>query len=185
MMHEPQSLNGIISHLTTQYGGNVHEKAIVTITSKSVLAFRDPPPVPQRVSDLTSALYFQSVDESGQWICWDFGDRRVRATHYTIMACGLKSLIVEGSLDCEKWAVLDRHWRNHNFHEWETRSFALKPKEVRLLRLTQTGKNHREMPMKTGTDSLRIQAVEFFGTLFMKDVPYWLDGKRMYRTVSE
>jgi hypothetical protein len=32
----PKSLEGIISYLTKKHGGNVHEKGIVTITSKSV-----------------------------------------------------------------------------------------------------------------------------------------------------
>jgi hypothetical protein len=35
-MKVAESLEGIISYLTKKHGGNVHEKGIVTIASKSV-----------------------------------------------------------------------------------------------------------------------------------------------------
>jgi hypothetical protein len=36
-MERPKQLEGIISYLTKKHGGNVHEKGIVTVRSKSVL----------------------------------------------------------------------------------------------------------------------------------------------------
>jgi hypothetical protein len=55
------SLDGIISHRTRRHGGNVHDKGIVTITSKSFLvrAMRN-------VADLTSDSRFGSGSEPGQ-----------------------------------------------------------------------------------------------------------------------
>jgi hypothetical protein len=62
-----ESLDGILCHLTMEHLGNVHEKGIVTITSKSV---RDGPKhSPANVTNLTSDSAFVSEDGPGQWIC--------------------------------------------------------------------------------------------------------------------
>jgi hypothetical protein len=85
--------DGIISCLTQKHGGNVHDKGIVSITSKSVF-YDDPKYAGRNVADLTSDLdrnvadftgsIFQSGHEPGQWICWDFHEMRVSLTYYTI-----------------------------------------------------------------------------------------------------
>jgi hypothetical protein len=106
-MKAAKSMDGIISHLTQKHGGNVQEKGIVTITSKSVHS-DNPQFVLKNVADLTSDWYFYSKDEPGQWVCWDFGEMRVRPTHYTIPALFLKSWVVEGSLDGSSWTEFDR-----------------------------------------------------------------------------
>jgi hypothetical protein len=81
-MKTDQSLEGIISYLTKKHGGNVHEKGIVTITSKWV---RDDPKFAlKNVADLTSRSDFISNHEPDQWVCWDFREMGVRPTHYTI-----------------------------------------------------------------------------------------------------
>jgi hypothetical protein len=121
-MKAPQSLEGIISYLTKKHGGNVHEKGIVTITSKSVVNDNGRYPL-KNVADLTSDSGFNSVSDScfisknepGQWICWDFREMRVRPTHYTIKAIYLKSWVVEGSLDGESWAEIDQQTNNQDF----------------------------------------------------------------------
>jgi hypothetical protein len=151
--------DGIISYLTRKYGGNVHDKGIVTITSKSV--YKDDPEWALRnVADLSSD-YFNSKDEPGQWICWDFHERRVCPTHYTIRGWGLKSWVVESSLDGEAWTEIDQKTDNEDFKDrWETAAFAVSNSaECRFIRLTQTGKTHY------GNDDLAIQAFDFFGTL--------------------
>jgi hypothetical protein len=152
---EAKSLDGIISYLTKKHGGNVQEKGIVTITSKSC-PYNDL----KNVADLTSDAKFCSKNEPGQWVCWDFGEMRVRPTHYTIKGAWLKSWVVEGSLDGSSWTEIDRQTDNQDFCDWNTASFAVsKPAEFRFIRLTQTDKNHR------GYDWLILRAVEFFGTL--------------------
>jgi hypothetical protein len=166
-LQEAKSLDGIISCLTRKHGGNVHEKEIVTITSKSI--YSDKPTVAVRnVADLTSRFHFLSKNGPGQWICWDFHEMRVRPTHYTITSFSLKSWVVESSLDGESWTEIDRKKNNQDFkaHAWETglglkmASFAVSNSaECRSIRLTQTGKNHR------GDDYLVIWAFEVFGTL--------------------
>jgi hypothetical protein len=157
-LNEANSLEGIISYLTREHGGNVHDKGIVTITSKSV--HDDPSWAVRNVADLTSASWFCSRNEPGQWICWDFHEMRVRLTHYTVTTDWLKSWVVESSLDGEAWTEIDRKTDNVDFNRWETASFAVsKSAECGFIRLTQTGKKH------FGHDYLAIGAVEFFGTL--------------------
>jgi hypothetical protein len=160
-MKEANSLQGIISYLTKKHGGNVHEKGIVTIVSKSI----DPDYYPLKsVADLTSDSWFVSKDEPDQWVYWDFCKMRVRPTHYTIVALSawmLKSWVVEGSLDGKRWTEIDRQTNNQDFKDdYATASFAVsKPAECRFIRLTQTDKNHRS------DDCLVLVSVEFFGTL--------------------
>jgi hypothetical protein len=153
------SLEGIISYLTKKHGGNVHEKRIVTITSKSVI---DNPYPPTNVADLTSDRWFNAKNEPGQWVCWDFREMRVRPTHYTIRAALVKSWVVEGSLDGASWTEIDRQRNNQDFKGWRAAmaSFAVsKPAECRFIRLTQTDKNHDR------NDYLVLRGVEFFGRL--------------------
>jgi hypothetical protein len=121
----------------------------------------DPKYAPKNVADLTSDSNFCSKNEPGQWVCWDFGEMRVRPTHYTIKTLRLKSWVVEGSLDGRSWTEIDRQTDNQDFEDgWNTASFTVsKPAEFRFIRLTQTDKNH------VGDNCLVLFAVEFFGTL--------------------
>jgi hypothetical protein len=159
---EPRSKKGIISYLTRKHGGNVHDKGIVTITSKSVY-----PDCPVRnVADLTNDdTLFRSQDEPGQWICWDFHELRVWPTHYTIRSGTLKSWVIESSLDFMNWTEIDRKTDNTDlkaglFDSSRIASFAISNSaECRFIRLTQTGRSH------TNYTILTIRTFEIFGTL--------------------
>jgi hypothetical protein len=159
-MKEGKLREGIISSLTKKHGGNVQERGIVTITSKSFWNdhrwF-----APKNIADLTSLMYFCSKDEPDQWVCWDFGAMRVRLTHYTIWSPCLKSWVVEGSVNASSWTEIDRQWDNRAFERgWKTVSFEVaNSAEFRFIRLTQTDKRH------DGDDQLLLRAVEFFGIL--------------------
>jgi hypothetical protein len=139
------------------HGGNVHEKGIVRITSKSVLDGYDL----ENLVNLTDWCFF-SKDEPGQWVCWDFGDMRVRPTRYTIEAYKLATWVVEGSSDGDSWTVIDRQTDSQNFKAGRTRaSFAVwKLVNCRFIRLTQTRRNH------SASDQLILRFVDFFGTLY-------------------
>jgi uncharacterized coiled-coil protein SlyX len=151
-------LGGIISYLTRKHGGNVHDKGIITITSKSVWA-DDPQYAPRNLADFTSDLYFNSRDEPGQWICWDFHQLRVRPTRYTITSGHLQSWVVASSLDGKAWTEIDRKKNNEDLRErpW-TASFAVsKSAECRFIRLTRGA--------HFGHNRLVLEAFEVFGTL--------------------
>jgi hypothetical protein len=133
-----------------------------TITSNSVWS-DDPKHALRVIGDLTSDLHFHSKVRTGQWICCDFHELRVRQTHYMIRSYRkyLKSWVVESSLDGETWTEIDRKTDNNDFIDSETASFAvLNSPECRFIRLTQTGENHAE------SYSLSLRAFELFGTVF-------------------
>jgi hypothetical protein len=159
-MNRATSLDGIISYLTKKHGGNVHEKGIVTLTSKSFCG--DPVFALQHVADLTSEANFCSGNEPGQWFCWDFGALRVFPTHYTLWTCPMKSWVIEVSMDGQAWTTVDRKAGVAVFAErWGTASFAVSnPDAGRYIRLLQTEKT------KLGYDMLSLIAVEFFGTVY-------------------
>jgi hypothetical protein len=112
-LKEARSVDGIISYLTRKHGGNVHDKGIVTITSKSVYS-RKLRQALRNVADLTSDWEFWSKNEPGQWICWDFHEMRVRPTHYTISTWLSKLSLVESSLDRETWTEMNRKTNNYD-----------------------------------------------------------------------
>jgi hypothetical protein len=163
-----QSVDGIIAHLTRRYRGHVHEKEIVTITSKSVYDSDVANRSLKHVAELNDRTEFWSMDEPGQWVCWDFRERRVRPTYYTMDARWLKSWIVESSVDGETWTVIDRRVDTAFFASWWNKvTFEVEPVvQCRFIRITDTDKNHRHISTApNGDDVLALGAVEFFGTL--------------------
>jgi hypothetical protein len=100
---------GIIWHLTQIHRGIVHDKVIVTITSRSVSPC-DPDNSLRNVAEFNDRARFFSENGVFQWVCWDFHEIRVWPTHYTIRGYYLKSWVLEGSLDGENWTEIDaRH----------------------------------------------------------------------------
>jgi hypothetical protein len=159
-MKSAKSLDGIISYLTKKHGGNVQQRGIVVITAKSIWQ-NNARWNPQNVADLTSDSPFQSAEGLDQWIRRDFGAMRVRLTHYTIDADGLKSWVVEGWLGGSNWTEIDQPLDNQDFKRRNKASFVVSnPQEFSSIRLTQAGTNH----LKRGW--LQLYGVEFFGTLF-------------------
>jgi hypothetical protein len=155
-LKEAKSLDGMMLSLARKHRGNVHDKGIVTITSKSVAVGNV-----RNVADFVTGSRFTTDDEPGQWICWDFHEMRVRPTHYTIWCRHMKSWVVESSLDSEHWKEIDRKTDNSDLAKepWKA-SFAVSDStECRFIRLTQTGKNH------IGLDEILIHCFEVFGIL--------------------
>jgi hypothetical protein len=159
-LKEDKSAEGMISHLTKKHDGNVHEKGVVTLTSSSI--YEDNPKcAAKHVADLVGNYWFMSGDQPDQWVCWDFGQMRVRPTHYTMRAVGLKSWIVAGSLDGESWVEIHRQTNSQTFKERNQASFAFGNTDAfRFLRLIQTDKTHG------GNNILDLRLLEFFGTLY-------------------
>jgi hypothetical protein len=73
--------NGIISYLTSRFGGNVSDRGIVSIRSKSGSSADS---VPKNAVNLTMDSRFGPKSEPDQWICYDFKNRRVEVRHYAI-----------------------------------------------------------------------------------------------------
>jgi hypothetical protein len=108
---------------------------------------------------------FNSRNEANQWFCYDFKNRKVRLTHYSIHPHSnnpyLHSWIVEGSSDGSNWSVLDRRENNDQMtsaHPIGT-FIVSQSNESRFIRLRQIGKNTQ------GNDYLVLYAFELFGQL--------------------
>jgi hypothetical protein len=160
------SLDGIIAHMTREHGGNVHDRGIVDISAKSVHSSSY---LGRNAADLQSTTFFHSLNEQDQWLCYDFKNRRVRRTHYSIHAHSnnhyLRSWTLEGSVDGSSWFSLDEQKENsttHSGHPIGTFS-VVESAEYRFIRLRQTGKSAH------GNDVLELYAFEIFGQLFESD----------------
>jgi hypothetical protein len=163
-------LEGIISYLTREHGGNVHDRGIVKITSYQP-ASDSSAYAAKNAADLTANSYFFSKNASNQWLCYDFGDRCVNLTHYSIRSqynSGAdnyypKSWVIEISKDDSTWEEVDRRENDSSLKGQNlTQLFRIsRPMECRMVRLRQIGKNHYSSP----NDYLRISGVEIFGNL--------------------
>jgi len=166
-------LGGIIADLTRKCGGNVHEGKVVNVTAgnecsssaKCAVDLADK-------SDSNFGSKNGSLDQ--QWLCYDFRDKLVRPTHYTIRSryssggpceCSIsppahpKSWVVEGSMDGSSWTELDRREKNDELNGWAlTRSFSMTQTSlVRMIRLRLTEPSHG------GRNQLALSAFEVFG----------------------
>jgi hypothetical protein len=102
------------------------------------------------------------------WICYNFKERRIAPTHYTIRTYGddlgsfhLKSWLVETSTDGQSWREVDYQADNEQLNDERCiGTFAVTGGgECRFIRLVNIGRNHY------GNDQLAITAWEIFGTL--------------------
>jgi hypothetical protein len=88
MLFEPSSpLCGILNHLTSRFGGNVHDRNVVNITAHRD-AYNSDGHAAKNVADVEDYSYFYSASEPNQSICFDFKTLRIKPTHYTIRTHG-------------------------------------------------------------------------------------------------
>jgi hypothetical protein len=161
---DAESLQGIIHYLSAACGGNVHDTgAVIVSCSTKYEDFH-----PKSLLELAADSRFISKDQPDQWVCYDFGDRTVRPTHYTIRSDftgpnrnDLKDWVVEGSVDGEGWTLLDERKDNAELYgKGVRRRFEISiVVEVRMFRLRQTGLNHCRR------HALILSAIEIFGDL--------------------
>jgi hypothetical protein len=162
-------IQGIIDHLTKRYGANVVIAGRVLVTASSVYtdaAFS----TPKNVADINFDSAFSTNDEPDSWICWDFKEKRVLPTDYSIGSAAkgmvqhfnLRRWVIEGSVTGADWIVLDKQDENNELTAKPvTRTYPLKcTQQLQFVRLRQTGKNHN------GGDNLAISFFEIFGSLF-------------------
>jgi hypothetical protein len=138
--------------LTRQCHGNVHAQGIVDISADSSFD-SSPYHAAWNAADLVANSTFCSKNAPDQSLTYDFRDRHVTLSHYSIRShfagtlndYHLRSWVVEGSSDGETWSELDRReddasLKGGNLTQvFEVRSPGL---ECRLVRLRQIGPNH-------------------------------------------
>jgi hypothetical protein len=157
-----QCLDGIIAHLSRKHSGNVHDLGIVTASSATAYDKY----IARNATEFNTNSCFNSGDQPNQWLCYDFKDRRIRLTHYSIHSWGgeffLRDWKIEGSDDNLNWSCLDeRHDSTTNDgHPIGTFSVSKENEcEYRFIRLLLTGNG------TCNDDYLILYAFEVFGDL--------------------
>jgi hypothetical protein len=168
---EANPLDGIVGHLTREHGGNVHTQGIVTVTGYDCLT-DESCYAALNAADLTAPNTFWSKNQPNQSLVYDFGDRRIRLTHYSIRSRHdggvndhyLRSWVIETSVDGEAWPVVDRHEDDVSLKGANaSQLFPLREEttECRFVRLRHIGTNHHSPPYHY----LVISGFELFGSL--------------------
>jgi hypothetical protein len=157
-------LDGALSHLTRECGGNVHDQGIVQITASSNRGRYC-----HQVVDYTWNSYWYSYDIPNSWIQFDFKSRRISPANYTIKSDGsagnhLVQWSLDGSNDGVSWTTLDR--RNtqdlngqYIVKSYRCNSLSSPSSFFRFIRLIQTG------PNPNGAHNLQLGNFEVFGAL--------------------
>jgi hypothetical protein len=136
-------LKGVIAHLTAEYKGNVHDRKVVVITSKSVHHLDY---APKFAADLKDDSRFKSLKGPNQWICYDFSPGRMKPTNYSVTFHApedkskkhhSKNWVIEGSNDGKSWTELDRR-EDLNDPDIVTETLAVRQSlEVSMIRFRQ------------------------------------------------
>ena len=162
----PPEIDGIITHLTLECGGNVHDKGIVHVMGESEH--------PEKAVDMMIDTHYFAHDELDMFLCYDFKERRVIPTSYSLVSglrspgsWHLKSWVVEVSNDGYVWVEIDRRQDNNDLNaEGATANFQISSiirEGFRLFRLRPTGPSH------CGKNVFSIAYMEIFGTLFVTE----------------
>jgi hypothetical protein len=155
-------LDGIIAHLTRTFGGNVHERNVVTVTAFKPLSGDSAP----RVVDLDSdSTYVSLLGPRDQWIALEFRKMTVFPMHYTLKtrvgkwAGRMKSWVIEGSVDGKAWRAMTELTSSDTINRPNvTMSFPItSPAAVRHVRF--------HMPPADGNQNIILSGFELFGIL--------------------
>lgn len=143
--------NGIISSFPI----STREKDIlVDSSSKFVFGYGYPRNV------LKDGSFFKgSNDDDDFWLRFDFQNKLIEISSYTLYSTNIKNWNMEISNDGNTWEVIDYH-SDYTSSSVKTNFQVQKKKFVRFCRIHQTG------PC-SGNETIRINRVEFFGRIIM------------------
>ena len=160
---------GIFNHLINKYNiVDFNDQKVFKITSSTVFnSF-----FPSNVVDYKDSIHlFSSLQEPNSWIKFDFIERKVKPTFYSIKTTGnqrnemhLKNWVIEGSNDDKNWEILDSRNNENILNNISAENTFQMNKEIkdhyRYIRLKQTGPNW------SGTHQLGIMKFEIFGSIY-------------------
>jgi hypothetical protein len=164
-------LHGIIWHLASTSGGNLHDLDVVFASASSVHSSYEA----KFALDLQNRnSHFLSQNEANRWIRYDFNNLRVVPTHYSILSNPIqsnpgqptdhdpRSWCLEVSDDGNEWTEVHRCTDNSDVKGKSLIGTYEVSKSVkcRFVRLRQTGKNHYNC------DRLILSGLEIYSTLF-------------------
>ena len=168
---ENNKFNGIIKYLSKKTNGNILENGTVGITTNS----QDEDCPLKNLVDLDSNHYYRSVENPLAIITFDFKDRFVQLTNYSIKTGTwntngghLKDWIIEGSMDGNKYDEIDSRKNDSSLNgKQNSSSFEVQHKEAKFyhfIRLRQTGPTWWNNS-KSYINRFEITNIEFFGFL--------------------
>lgn len=140
---ENREFEGIIRHLTEETGGNIHDNGTIEVTSNSICGSCHP----KKLLDFNENGYYTANGYNGARVCFDFKDRRVKLTNYSIKSYSsgangphLKSWTIEVSNDGQTWKKIDEHKDCQTLNGPRiTGTFEVQPNDFsRYIRLNQT-----------------------------------------------
>lgn len=173
--NESNRFNGIIRHLTKESGGNVSENGTVKVTASSTQGNNQEQRPKFAVDFDDFGHYFHSNNEKNSWLQFDFGERKIRPTKYSIRSrhdhgklnCNLKNWVIEGSNTGKNgdWKTLDT--RNdvsvlddkNASYTFNIKTTLDKNEFFRYLRIRITG------PDTGNYYHLVLSALEYFGSI--------------------
>lgn len=161
-------LDGILAALGRRLGGNPAARGgVVTTASGCLDATRF---APENAADVAASANFVSQNQANSWLRYDFKNRKVALTHYTLRSRSdgfqgsnnPRDWVVEVSDDGTNWVVVDAQARNGDLNgKGAVKTFPVSADcpESRYVRLRQTG------PAHSGKNFLAICGFELFGSL--------------------
>jgi hypothetical protein len=155
--------DGIAAWMRGQAGGNPVREGLIEVSCSAGN------PYGEKLFDKDWKCYWSSANAADQWIAFRFPKHSVVVTDYSLRSPNskqgwnhLRSWVVEGSMDGKEWCEIDRREGTEELNgkskvaTWKCRE----PRKVRIVRIRQTGKNHRNL------DDIQLSGVEFFGRVF-------------------
>lgn len=161
-----KEFDGIINYLTKKTCGNVHDNGTIIITTNNLNSNAPP----KNLVDYGKDNYFnpRNTDLKGSFVCFDFKDKLVQLTSYSIKShfcLNLRNWKVEVSKEGKTWETVDNHVDDSTLKKTNTIStFNISPSRTdfyRFIRLTETGCCWFDTTRYDGTFS----KIEFFGQL--------------------
>ena len=170
--NKSHSMSGIIDYLTKKSGGNVSENGTVKVTSLG--QYSDDRTAKNAVDIHNTQNYYETKGAKNSWLIYDFGERKVHPTHYSIRtrhdgdSNHPRNWVIEGSNSGSDndWTTLDKRQNEATLTGINTTiTFDIKEYEgyYKFLRFHQIG--------NSSSDNLytAISALEYFGTLIEKE----------------
>jgi hypothetical protein len=154
---EGNESDGILRLLTRQCGGNVHQKGVVDITASSSYSGNC-----WQVANHEWSSTWQSNNANSSWIRFDFKEREVALSHYTVQGNSVGCLAqwqIEGSDDGSTYSSLDTRDIRGSGSVIGTYECHRPDRFFRYIRLRQTGAN------QAGNFCMYLSGIEFFGKM--------------------
>lgn len=166
---EVTEFNGLLRYLSNKTGGNIHDNGTIEVTSNSIYSDSHHP---KNLLDYQNTEFnsYHSIGRPDGYICFDFKDRKIQLTSYTIKSreggqnwYHLKNWKIEVSDDKEHWIMIDEHKDDSTLNGPKivaTFNIKEKPSFYQYVRLQLTGTDWN------GSYYMIFYSLEMYGKLY-------------------